>query len=548
MLKMWKFRACKSLRSDKKPLIRNSSNGKQEGHDQADDRNNNNPSTQNTFNTHEEQRLQSEVQLLPEITRHELAELLGVATDDSEDGSCFSGQQNLEQLMQRSVSQNFPKPPADLNQNLQQHLVNVLEAVRNDLVKLGPLLQTMGHMEYLIDCYHLQAFDHLSDLLQSVHSFQNTLVLMKWVLHTYLSSELLRHPELPVMDPVKTIDLLLYTEWVEKAKNKLLDNAQKEVRRSLEKILQIERSHDCCDCEEAYVGFYVDIIQCIDAMPKEAQKISSKLSDDVQKVCFQELLTFLQRYTTEQNDILGKQAEMDKPEMIHFFKTLTTCDELKKHVQTKSKSITRSLLQETVEQLEKMEAFTLKYIIEITADIAESHLKNYFKTQNKEFFILILGLQMYFPKLPWRHYEEALKRVMIEAYKLIVHIYLKHLVQRSQRNLVRCWSPTVGQTIIEDAVILHNTILEMVPDVQQWNLMLLKTPELLECKGIDAVKLTVAGMQKECPTWREDQDLLPALLRWKGLSGREVREVLDVLPGQEIRPRSGSWFSCLTCW
>ncbi|XP_035530499.1 exocyst complex component 3 [Morone saxatilis] len=525
MRKVWNnFKLFKSRRSFRIPLVENYSNVIDEVN-QADNRYNN-PSTQNTFNTH----WQNEV-----------------PPDASEDESCFSvrpetssGQQNLEHLMQRSVS--FPKPPADLNQNLQQHLVNVQEAVRNELVNLGHT----GQMGYLIDCYHQQTFNHLSDLLQSVHSFQNTLVLMKWVLHTYLSLELLRHPELPEMDPVKNVDLLLYTEWVEKAKNKLLDNAQKEVRRSLEEILQTERRQERCDCEEAYVGFYVDIIQCIDAMPKEAQKISSKLSDDVRDVCFQELLMFLQRYTTEQNDILGKQAKLDKPEMIHFFKTLTTCKELKKHIQTKSKGITRSRLQQNVEQLEKMEAFTLQYLMEITADTAENILRNYFKTGNKKFFTSILEEQMNFPKLPLRQYEEVLKTTMIEAYRLIAHVYLKHLVQRNQSELARCWSPTVGQTITADAELLHITISDLVPDVQQWNLMLLKTPELLECKSIDAVKLTVASMQKECLTWREDLDLLPALLRWKGLSGWQVREVLDVLPGQEIRPRSGS--SCLTCW
>ncbi|XP_051241231.1 exocyst complex component 3 isoform X2 [Dicentrarchus labrax] len=523
MSKVWNtLQRLKSPRTNRIPLVDYYSNVREEVN-QADNRYNN-PSTQNTFNTH----CQSEV-----------------PPDASEDESCFSvrpetssGQQNLEHLMQRSVS--FPKPPADLNQNLQQHLVNVQEAVRNDLVKLGPT----GQMGHLIDCYHHQTFDHLSDLLQSVHSFQNTLALMKWVLHTYLSSELLRPPELLEMDPIKNVDLLLYTEWVEKAKNKLLDNAQKEVRRSLEEILQIERSRDCD--EETYLEFYVDIIQCIDAMPKDAQKISSKLSNDVREVCFQELLTFLQRYTTEQNDILGKQAKMDKPQTIHFFKTLTTCNELKKHVQTESKGITRSLVQETVEQLKKMEAFTLNLLIEITADTAENHLMNYFKTGKEKFFNSILEEQMNFPKLSLHQYEEVLKMVMNEAYRRIAHIYLKHLVQRSQRKLKRCWSPTVGQTITADAELLHNTISDLVPDVQQWNLMLLKTPELLECKGIDAVKLTVAGMQNECLTWREDQDLLPALLHWKGLSGWQVREVLDVLPGQEIRLRSGS--SCLTCW
>lgn len=38
---------------------------------------------------------------------------------------------------------------------------------------------------------------------------------------------------------------------------------QKEVRESLENILQIERSQEGCDCEEAYVQLYVDTIQVL---------------------------------------------------------------------------------------------------------------------------------------------------------------------------------------------------------------------------------------------------------------------------------------------
>lgn len=108
---------------------------------------------------------------------------------------------------------------------------------------------------------------------------------------------------------------------------------------------------------------FLSLFKCINAMPKEAQEISSKLSDEVREVCFQELLMFLERwesshiitsqtitvsaqivrlssqikecclfvwrYSSEQTEILGKKAKMDKPETIHFFKTLKTCKELK---------------------------------------------------------------------------------------------------------------------------------------------------------------------------------------------------------------------------
>lgn len=153
------------------------------------------PSAQDTFNTNEQQLFQ----ISEEVTLQKLAELLGVACPDItfEDGSCISirpetisGQQDVKQsvvrIIQRSVSQRFPKQPADLDQNLQRHLLNVQETVRDELVKLAPLLDSMGLMGCLIDCYHRQTIDHLSDLLQNTRSSRNSLVLMKWVLHTYL--------------------------------------------------------------------------------------------------------------------------------------------------------------------------------------------------------------------------------------------------------------------------------------------------------------------------------------------------------------------------
>ncbi|XP_041810157.1 exocyst complex component 3 [Chelmon rostratus] len=553
MKKMWKLGGRrKPQRTDSRRALMEDNKEVQDGCGHAG-KGQDGPSAQDTFNTNEQQLFQ----ISEEVTLQKLAELLGVACPDItfEDGSCISirpetisGQQDVKQsvvrIIQRSVSQRFPKQPADLDQNLQRHLLNVQETVRDELVKLAPLLDSMGLMGCLIDCYHRQTIDHLSDLLQNTRSSRNSLVLMKWVLHTYLSQELLDHPDLREMDPIKKVDFLLFTEWVAKANDKLLENVQEEVSGFLEKILQLERRQEG-DCDEAYVGLYVDTIQCIDAMPKEAQRISSELSDHVRAVCFQELLTFVRRYTAEQTEILEKEAKLDKPETTHFFKTLNSCEKLKQHVQTSGEGVRRSLLQETVDTLEHMEAFTLKLVLEMVADLAESHLKNYFKMENKQFLSLIVAVQACFPKLSWC--QDIQKRVMDKAYKRIAHIYLKHLVRSSQKRLAKCWSPDVGRAVAADAAVLHNTISDLAPGVQQWNLLLLRISELLECKGIDVVKLTVASMQKDCPTWSEDQDLLPALLRWKGLSRCQVREVLDALPGQEPKPRSTAWFSCFGC-
>lgn len=50
---------------------------------------------------------------------------------------------------------------------------------------------------------------------------------------------------------------------------------------------------DICPHVHLYnVGF---LLQCIAAVPREAQKISPELCEAVQEVCFQELLWFVKR-------------------------------------------------------------------------------------------------------------------------------------------------------------------------------------------------------------------------------------------------------------
>ncbi|KAF1374410.1 hypothetical protein PFLUV_G00228810 [Perca fluviatilis] len=270
-------------------------------------------------------------------------------------------------------------------------------------------------------------------------------------------------------------------------------------------------------------------------MHRTAQNSSQKLSDYVQEVCFQELGMFLKSYTTMQIEILEEKAKMDKPETKHFFKTLNNCNKLEQYVQTKAKGILlketkdHSLFEETMATLRNMEDFTLDLLMKVVANTAKSHLKRYFKSDSKEFSLLIDEVKSLFSELSCCQDIGLQKRVIDEAYKLIVHYYLKYLIKIKESKLRKCGSPNVGQTVAKDAEILHDTFSALAPGVRQWNLMLLKVKELLECESIDATKLTVGSMQTECCTWSEDRKLLPELLKWKGLSGRELTEVLKVL-------------------
>ncbi|CAK6980986.1 exocyst complex component 3-like [Scomber scombrus] len=514
-----------------KPLPENNQEGgvhEEDQHDKA--------SAQTTLNTHEEQ------QSVKEITLQELAELLQVTPDDisvspgtSEDGSCcavpHSGQENQQsvvRLVKRSVNQHFPKPPAELEKNLQQHLLEVETVVQTQLERLASRITCKELMGCLLDCYHRQTIDHLHGLLQNISTSKNSFMLLNWVQHTYLiiiSRDLPAAASPQRVDHIKYVDLILFTEWVTKAKDKLLENVQKDVRASLEEILQNERSQEGGDSDEAFIQLNVDSIQCINAMYKSAETVSKTLSDRVQEVCFQELLLFVKRYTTEQTEILRNQTQKAEPDMKLFLKTLQNCEALKQHVQTKSNDSKTSLPDDTVNVLEEMK---------------DIHLKSYFKSKNEHFSMLVDEVKMSFLKLMWC--QDVQERVMDEVYKLITELYFKHLVQSKQSKLKKCWSSDVWQKVTDDAELLHSTISDMAFGVQQWNRMLLKITELLKCNDTDGLKLEVASMQQMGITKREDLELL---LRWKGLSKQQVREVMEALPDHQPTPRPVSWYNSL---
>ncbi|XP_047466585.1 uncharacterized protein si:dkey-196h17.9 [Mugil cephalus] len=492
--------------------------------------------TQNALNTEEEQRLERQ----ENITSQELTELLGVCSGNtSEGGSGRPVQQNRSQevvrLIQKWVSENLPKPPIDLKQGLQQHLANVLKVVVNEFERLHPVMEAGGMRECLTDGCHRQTFAHLHGLLQNASSVRDSFVLMNWVNRKYLSEAVLGHP-----------NHRLITDWEAKSKGNLLENVKKEVRRNLDTILENEKNQKRCDTEdsEAYMALYVDIIQCITAMPREAEKISSELCDCVLEICLKELLSFVRRYAVEQKEFLGKKAESDKPETIYFLKTLRTCKELKHYVQNQSSTFNTSVNTSLVAVLVQIEGLALKLLMDIVTNIVESPLQTYFKSKAWCFY-LVYDLEKHFPQLSYAVEEQ--KVAMDEAYKIISHTYLKHLIRNKLHTLTKRWSPNVGQRVSEDEDQLHDTILRLAPGVQ-CNRMLQNVKEVLECNSIDMQKLIVARIQQDLGRQSQDLKLLSALLRWKGLSRSEVREVMDALPDGPQTPTSDCCFSCLPCW
>lgn len=200
---------------------------------------------------------------------------------------------------------------------------------------------------------------------------------------------------------------------------------------------------------------------------------------------------------------------------------------------------------------------------------------------------------------------------MAEAYDIIAHIYLKHLI-RTSRKKRESWSLDVGQAVSSDTEELKRTISELVgfktslhsqshssdpskgltltrlwfqaPGLQFRPVMLPSVPDVLKSNDIDSLKIICASSQRNCgknwyaarssrtlalykvcsqtqkflidfssasylcfpPVCSKDLDLIPDLLRWKGLSKSRVTEVLEALPGGAPTPRSRCF--CCYCW
>ncbi|KAM4625136.1 exocyst complex component 3 [Polymixia lowei] len=517
-----------------------------------------NPSTQNSLYIQQEHASQDN-----QTELRDLAAVLDVAHDDVPDqpnapegGSSAEPAPALQEdysdverrrrgsllLIKASVHKHFPKLPAEGDMNLERHLLNVKETLNRQLLRSAPLLKQQCLLGSLIDSYHRYTFDHLHGLLFHVTSTKKAFILLEWVLHTYLSHELLGNPALQDQGPKVTVDLVLLAEWIPLAQEKLLANLQEDVCSSLNKIFQNEFSDvksDDCEDEEAFIRLQVDVIQCIDAKLKRAQEISPTLMDQVRKVCFQELHQFVMKYIHDQKSILGTQAKMSEPGVMHFLKTLKTSQTLMQYIQTKNEGIKDAPHVQTISALKNMEAFAVKLLTQTLTRIAEIHLKKYFKTDDKEMPVLINTIRELFHKCPCS--MDVDKRVLDEVYQYICHLYLKLLVRSSQRKLKKLWHDGVDSNVTEDAEQLHSMFSKLHPDVRQQNIMLLKVPEVLKCKSTDALKITVGQMlvgEDGLPNPSVDKKMLPVLLRWKGgLSQREILEVLDAcLPESEPRP------------
>ncbi|XP_041941717.1 exocyst complex component 3-like protein isoform X1 [Alosa sapidissima] len=433
----------------------------------------------------------------------------------------------FQQRVQQSVELHFPSLPAEVSATQQPpqpsaYLRQVQEVVQGELLRLAPVLKEAGLLGTVIDRYHTHTVGQLELLLQKNLNADQTFTVLEWTLHSYLSDSMLRHPELAA-DVQVAADLLLLTNWIQKAKTKLLSVAQGYVAGCLQRILEMEEeeaeSRDYSD-EEAFIRLPLDITQCLRSVARRAKSVSRSLLGDIQRISLSELHTFLLRFTALER----KRTGNGEGGVSHLFRTINTCRELRLlAVQLASEAQTDAASPAAVNLLEELEAQATKQLLHTVTHNTEVCLRSYFRG-NTHLQQLLSELKSQLKNLPTEC--DTHKVVMDAVYSQIVSLYLQQLLLSNRTDLEKMWSE-VGVVIREDAEEMQEVFSQQNVNVEKKNELLLKVADIVSCEDVDALKISCLQLSTDYPDVSKKQ--LKKLLQWRGgLSSQKVKAVMEM--------------------
>ncbi|KAJ8341354.1 hypothetical protein SKAU_G00336450 [Synaphobranchus kaupii] len=452
------------------------------------------------------------------------------------------------QLVEQAGTQKIPQPPLERMGSeyhvLSEYLQLVQETVLEELKRLSPGLRGTPLFDCMVENFHRCIFAQLDQVLQCTLTADQTLLVLNWVAHVYLSKELMGHPD--IKDNCSNgLDMLVFSNWLQRAEKKFLTAVQEAVSERLCSILQSEEIYwGVCipGDEENFIRLHVDVIQVLHGCIKQAGKTSERLKVKVQAICYQELLFFLEKYAEREKKQLKKRAELDR---MYPFRTFSSSMELRKYVHTIASNRNDDSIK-AVHSLKSIEDQSLELVLREPFFKAEASLKEYFKKGNRTKLDVIEEISAHVSTLPKTN-QEAHKIAVDTAYERLTSLYLKCLLQSNKSELERSWSD-VGSEVTENAKYLHKVFSCLNPEVKKRNQALLNVGKVLKSNDINAQKITVAEVRIECPDMSQEQ--VRILLRWKGLSRSQVREVLDAcgeytfdLPNNKPR-----WYRQCCCW
>ncbi|XP_036429446.1 uncharacterized protein LOC118810035 [Colossoma macropomum] len=455
-----------------------------------------------------------------------------------------------------SVDKHFPPLPPEGSRDSQlqpgEYLKLALSLVWSEVIGLIPVLENTRLLSYLIDSYNRRLFAVLDLLMDRSSSVKETSILLLWVKQTYFSHGFTGSPN--IQDHVLRVsDPLLLTGWFEKSKQKFLTLLQEHISTVLQNILLYNETH--CDCrnEEDLIKVHLDVIQCLDAALQGSKIISETLMTAVQRLCYNELHTFVERYVNDEKKHLEVQKS-NETYSLHLFRVIDTCKHLRSYCFNivDSNNNTDS---STLKMLENMEAHVSSIVRQWFAGLAEDHLKKYFKEKDVHIYKLMDVIKNMIAPLPLREQGERTKQHIVNAvYQSVTRAYLQCLMQRKCKQLERRWGD-VDKRMMRDAELFHSTFTQLSISDDEQKTFLQKMSEILKCSdsldSLDFLKLSCAALYRDFP--KESEEHLPALLKWKrGLSRRQMKKILDMSQeacqnGEYITPRRLKYWSCCLC-
>ncbi|XP_067277703.1 exocyst complex component 3-like protein isoform X2 [Pseudorasbora parva] len=449
------------------------------------------------------------------------SKLNSVTTDKKEGNFPQNWLSEYLQEVDQLVENHIPTLPVEgaPGSQLQDFLKNTRGMIFHEVLRLTPVLEDTGLLVHLTDSYSRHLLTKLKLLLNRDLSVKDTFCLLQLGKDVFFSSGL----KLTVFDP------LLLTGWFERAKQKLLQELQKNISRTLQNILHYDEQHehneDSMD-EETFIRLHIDVTQCLNHAILDAKPFGLTLMHAVQILCSEELQGFAQKYVDTENKRLI-ELKFTENNSLYPFRIINSCMELRCcATQISPDENPSNVVSSTISMLKELENKASSIVHKIMTCLAQANLKSYFKTNNVDIDNLMEAIQRQCASLPPNALK--IKTIIVKiAYDCVSKVYLECLLKTKFRKLEKLWG-NAEEKIKEDVQYFQETFSELNSDVVQENQLLQRMSEVLLHSDVDALKIICGELYRDFP--HESEQYVAGLLRWKGvLSKRQVGEILDAI-------------------
>ncbi|XP_047668932.1 uncharacterized protein si:dkey-196h17.9 isoform X2 [Tachysurus fulvidraco] len=433
------------------------------------------------------------------------------------------------------VENNFPTMPTNSQTPTEEYLNDAMGLICGMVTSLVPVLDDSILVNYLLDSYNKRLFGMLFLLLDKSSSVNDSFFLLQWVKKTYFRQDhkgcmITGNSVLNVSDP------LLLADWLQYSKQKLLTLFQGNISTTLHNILQHDQPNSVGEDsnEEAFLQVQIDVIQA-------SETISHTIKNAVQRICCDELHTFIQKYMNAQG--------ADESNLLCHFKRLYTCRQLRSYalsiVDPNNNTDTS-----TIKMLENMETQSLSSVQQCFGKLAKDNLKKYFNNEDGHLQNIIDIIPNMLATLPKVQEGVETKQLIVKAaYHSVTKAYLQCLMQRKYKKLEKRWND-VEMRIKMDAEYLNYNFVKQNESDHEQKILLLKMVEIVQCRTLDTLKLLCSELYMEFP--KESEEYIPALLHWRGTFSRsKIKKVIDVSRDTEGCFRNGDhvrFHSCIYWW